>query len=75
MTDFENSAFVVFIVLLTRVILSFQLNFLLPLSKVEENMKEAQKRDAARQGRFYFRKDILSGKVARFVNTKCSTKI
>ncbi|GAV03361.1 hypothetical protein RvY_13795 [Ramazzottius varieornatus] len=59
MTDFENSAFVVFIVLLTRVILSFQLNFLIPLSKVEENMKEAQKRDAARQGQFYFRKDIL----------------
>ena len=61
MTDFENAAFVVFIVLLTRVIISFKLNFLIPISKVEENMKEAQKRDAARKGMFYFRKDILTG--------------
>lgn len=61
MTDFENAAFVVFIVLLTRVILSFQLNFVIPMTKVEENMKEAQKRDAARQGKFYFRKDIVAG--------------
>jgi glutamate--cysteine ligase catalytic subunit len=34
MTEFENAAYVVFIVLLTRVILSFQLNLLLPISKV-----------------------------------------
>ena len=31
------------------------------MSKVEENMQEAKKRDAARQGKFYFRKDILTG--------------
>lgn len=34
LTDFENSAYVVFIVLLTRVILSYKLDFLIPLSKV-----------------------------------------
>ena len=34
LTDFENAAFVVFIVLLTRTILSFGLNFLIPISKV-----------------------------------------
>ncbi|NXL93759.1 GSH1 ligase, partial [Alectura lathami] len=61
LTDFENSAYVVFVVLLTRVILSYQLNFLIPLSKVDENMKMAQKRDAVRQGMFYFRKDICKG--------------
>ncbi|XP_061410150.1 glutamate--cysteine ligase catalytic subunit [Lethenteron reissneri] len=58
LTDFENSAYVVFVVLLTRVILSYNLNFLIPLSKVDENMKKAQKRDAVRQEMFYFRKDI-----------------
>ncbi|OQV17458.1 Glutamate--cysteine ligase catalytic subunit [Hypsibius exemplaris] len=63
MTDFENAAFVVFIVLLTRVIISFKLNFLIPISKVEENMKEAQKRGASRTGKFYFRKDILTENV------------
>ncbi|XP_055345692.1 glutamate--cysteine ligase catalytic subunit-like [Paramacrobiotus metropolitanus] len=72
MTDFENAAFVVFIVLLTRVIVSFQLNFLIPMSKVEENMKEAQKRDAARQGRFHFRKDIVAGTTESPSCKKCA---
>lgn len=35
LTDFENSAYVVFVVLLTRVILSYKLDFLIPLSKVK----------------------------------------
>jgi glutamate--cysteine ligase catalytic subunit len=34
LTDFENAAIVCFVVLLTRTILSFQLNLLLPISKV-----------------------------------------
>lgn len=33
-TDFENAAFSIFIVLLTRAILSFNLNFYIPISKV-----------------------------------------
>uniref|UniRef100_A0A8C1XXZ5 Glutamate--cysteine ligase n=2 Tax=Cyprinus carpio TaxID=7962 RepID=A0A8C1XXZ5_CYPCA len=61
LTDFENSAYVVFIVLLTRVILSYKLDFLIPLSKVDENMKEAQKRNAVQEGMFYFRKDVFKG--------------
>ena len=59
-TDFENAAFVVFIVLLTRVILSYKLNLLIPISKVDENMSEAQKRGAVRRSRFWFRKDIIT---------------
>ena len=34
LTDHENAAFSIFIVLLTRAILSFGLNFYLPISKV-----------------------------------------
>ena len=34
MTDEENAAFVIFIVLLTRLILSFNLDLLIPISKV-----------------------------------------
>lgn len=56
LTDFENSAIVVFIVLLTRVILSFKLNFLIPISKVDENMQKAQKRNACMEEKFWFRK-------------------
>lgn len=36
LTDFENAAYVVFVVLLTRVILSYKLDFLIPLSKVKK---------------------------------------
>jgi glutamate--cysteine ligase catalytic subunit len=59
-TDFENAAFVVFVVLLTRVILSYRLNLLIPISKVDENMQEAQKRDAVKRSKFWFRKDIIT---------------
>jgi glutamate--cysteine ligase catalytic subunit len=58
LTDFENAAFAVFVVLLTRTILSFGLNFLIPISKSTENMLTAQKRDAATKGLFYFRKTV-----------------
>ena len=34
LTDFENAAFVVFVVLLTRAILSFKLNLYIPITKV-----------------------------------------
>jgi glutamate--cysteine ligase catalytic subunit len=34
MTDFENAAFAIFVVLLSRAILSFNLNFYIPISKV-----------------------------------------
>uniref|UniRef100_A0A8C3AAX9 Glutamate--cysteine ligase n=1 Tax=Cyclopterus lumpus TaxID=8103 RepID=A0A8C3AAX9_CYCLU len=61
LTDFENAAYVVFVVLLTRVILSYKLDFLIPLSKVDENMKVAQKRNSVQEGMFYFRKDIFKG--------------
>ncbi|KAF8222928.1 glutamate-cysteine ligase catalytic subunit [Tricholoma matsutake] len=60
MTDFENAAFAVFVVLLSRAILSFNLNFYIPISKVDENMARAQMRDAAVSGKFYFRKDVYA---------------
>eukprot|EP01147_Barroeca_monosierra_P003202 gene3202-5930_t len=57
-TDFENAAFTVFIVLLTRTILSFGLNLYMPLSKVDENMKSAQLRDAVKTEKFWFPKCV-----------------
>jgi len=59
-TDFENAAFVCFVVLLTRVILSYRLNFLIPISKVDENMQRAQERDAVLNQKFWFRKDLAA---------------
>jgi len=60
-SDFENAAFVTFAVLLTRIISSFELNLYMPLSLVDRNMQTAHKRDAARQEKFYFRKQIIAG--------------
>ncbi|KAJ7072365.1 glutamate-cysteine ligase catalytic subunit [Mycena amicta] len=60
MTDFENAAFAVFVVLLSRAILAFSTNFYIPISKVDENMARAQQRDAAQSGKFFFRKNVGS---------------
>jgi len=59
LTDFENAAFTVFIVLLSRVILYFDLNLYQPLSKVDENMDRAQKRDALLQQKFWFAQSLM----------------
>lgn len=40
LTDFENAAFSVFIVLVTRVILSFGLNLYIPITKVRKLMMD-----------------------------------
>jgi glutamate--cysteine ligase catalytic subunit len=56
-TDFENAAFSVFMVLITRAILSFDLNFYIPIPKTDENMQTAHKRDAVLNDKFYFRKN------------------
>lgn len=71
LTDFENAAFAVFFVLLTRAILHFSLNLYVPISKVDENMQRAQKRDAVHSQRFYFRKDVfpLSSRVSSVVSS------
>ncbi|KAG6359235.1 hypothetical protein INS49_012756 [Diaporthe citri] len=64
-TDFENAAFAVFIVLITRAILSFDLNFYIPIAKVDENMETAHRRDATLNERFYFRKNPFTTRSPR----------
>ena len=44
---------------MTRAILSFNLNMLIPISKVDANMKRAQLRNACLDEKFYFRKNIF----------------
>lgn len=59
LTDFENAAFSIFIVLVTRVILSYNLNFYIPISKVDENMRLAHGRDAVNKTKFWFRTNVF----------------
>jgi len=60
MTDFENAAFSIFIVLVTRAILSFDLNFYIPIQRTTENMETAHARNAVLDQKFYFRKNPFS---------------
>lgn len=60
-TDAENAAFVVFVVLVTRVILAFDLNLYIPLSKVDDNMKRAHERDGVHQRKVSMRFNKLVG--------------
>jgi len=59
LTDFENAANTVFVVLLSRVILALELSLYIPISRLEENMQSAQRREAVTSGKFWFRKNIL----------------
>ncbi|KAJ4453649.1 putative Glutamate--cysteine ligase catalytic subunit [Paratrimastix pyriformis] len=46
LTDFENAAFVALVVLLSRAILAFHLDFYIPMSLTHRNLQRAQARDA-----------------------------
>lgn len=58
LTDFENAAFTAFVVLLTRVILAFDLNLYIPISRVDANMQRAHNRNAVAKGKFFFRRHM-----------------
>lgn len=57
-TDFENAAYTVFIALLTRVILFFNLRLYIPISLVEENFRRASEKDAIWKQKFWHRRRI-----------------
>jgi len=59
LTDFANAAFSIFLLLLTRTIKNLNLNFYIPISKIDENMQVAQVRDALRTKKFWFRRNVL----------------
>ncbi|KNC52334.1 glutamate-cysteine ligase catalytic subunit [Thecamonas trahens ATCC 50062] len=54
-TDFENAAFAVFTILLTRALLSFNASITIPISLVDDNFDVAQRRDAVLNEAFHWR--------------------
>uniref|UniRef100_A0A7S3JZB8 Glutamate--cysteine ligase n=1 Tax=Aureoumbra lagunensis TaxID=44058 RepID=A0A7S3JZB8_9STRA len=60
LTDFENAAYTVFAVLLLRVLLSFDLNTYMPMSKVHENMEKAHDRNAATKDKYFWWRSHLA---------------
>lgn len=72
-TDFENAAYSVFIALLSRTMLFFDINLYIPVSKLEQNFEKASGRRAACRQSFWFRKSVLN--VCEVANrSNCSTK-
>ncbi len=57
-TDFENSAFCIFVILLTRAIVTLNLNFLIGITLVSDNMERAQTCNACMIKKFHFRQNV-----------------
>lgn len=55
LTDFENAAYLTFIVLLLKAILKFRPNLYLPISKIDTNMDWAHGVDSVIDQKFWFR--------------------
>jgi glutamate--cysteine ligase catalytic subunit len=62
LTDFENAAYAIFVVLLSRSLLAMGHSFYMPMSLVEENMNRSMKKDAVLTQKFWFNRNSL-GKI------------
>ncbi|KAJ2233566.1 glutamate--cysteine ligase [Coemansia sp. RSA 485] len=69
LTDAENAAFITFMILLSRVIISYRLNLYLPISLMDQNMSRAQKISAVNNQLFFFRRDVFSGRDGKTAST------
>ena len=67
LTDFENASLIVLLGMINNVINHFDLDFVMPISKIDENMDRAHLRDAASTQKFWFKINILpTGKCYRY---------
>ena len=55
MTDYENSAFVILLGMITNVINHFDVDFMMPISKIDENMDRAHARDGILYQKFWWK--------------------
>jgi glutamate--cysteine ligase catalytic subunit len=67
MSDFENSAIIVSLGMINNIINHFDLDFIMPISMIDENMERAHLKDAASAQKFWFKTNILpTGKCYRY---------
>lgn len=55
LTDFENSALTIFVGMLANIINYYDLDYVIPITKVDENMKRAHLRDALLTTKFWWK--------------------
>jgi glutamate--cysteine ligase catalytic subunit len=60
LTDYENAALTAVISLLVKLLSTYNVNFIIPISVGDKNMERAHKRDAILKEKFLFRKNIVS---------------
>jgi glutamate--cysteine ligase catalytic subunit len=66
-TDFENAALIVTLGMLYNVLNHFDVNFMMPISLIDENMERAHQRESCIKAKFWFRTNILpTGKCYKF---------
>lgn len=68
LTAFENSAVLAFILLYTKIINKYSVNFIIPISKVDSNSERARVNNAFCEGRFFWRTNSIEEKL--IVNNK-----
>jgi len=59
LTDFENTCLIVTLGLITNVINKFDVDFIMPITLSDENMKRAHFRDAILNQKFWFKINCL----------------
>ena len=67
LTDFENSALFVLVGMIYNILNYFDVNFLMDISKIDENMERAHDIDAYCRQKYWFRTNILpTGKCYKY---------
>jgi len=67
LTADENTAYTMFAYFVAQMIMKKELNFYIPMSKVDENMRRGHKRDAILKEKFWFRKDVSKNSADEYV--------
>lgn len=55
LTDFENTAVTIMVGMIANIINTFDVDFIVPITMVDENMKRAHSRDAVSQVKFWWK--------------------
>ena len=61
LSSVENNAILIFVSLLVKVIKAYNVEFLMPISKCDENMERAHKRNSVVGQKFYYRNNVHMG--------------
>lgn len=62
LTDFENSALIVLLGMIVNISNNFDVDFIMPISMIDDNMDKAHMRDSLLTKKFWFKTNIIKDK-------------